>query len=680
MVKFVETGNIPSSDIKSKSYVQFKGVDYSTAQTKIDPSRSPDALNVIIKDGGIIKRLGWSVVENFNAPVNGIFKLADNHFLIHAGTSLYKFVDGVKTDLNFTVPDNKSMAVNFENNLYILTGNKYVKYDGENITKVTDDAFTPTTSINGIDPMQIVKVSFTSGAVVSTYDEILNGGKAYAGDSFQYVNLLSPKRKNTFITAYGKGKNRNYEEFTEKTQYLVLDGACANVISVRASNGTSQSNNITVTHYDEYANVVTDIAEAKYSILYRSSGFGVYASISEGEITNDTVTVEYEAYRAADFDNNIDKCTIMAIYANRIFFAGNPDKPNYDWASELNDPSYIPDLSYNAIGNDTSAIMGYLRMGDYLAIIKEDNSQDATVFLRSYDLAQVNDLLDADAVFPVKQGIAGNGAVSKYCFCNLLDDPLFLTRLGVFALASQNITSERVMQVRSTRVNSKLTAEENLQNAVATEWNGYFLLFVNGHAYVADSRQRSYTNNTTGTFEYEWVFWDNIPAVSVYEDKGKLFFGTVDGELCAFNDDTGQMSVYADDYKIGAAVKEKTPIIAYWSTPKEDDGTFMTFKTMPKRGCGVYLKTFTRSSVSVAILTDRDLLPQIVNVNTGIFDFNDIDFEHFTFNTLPQAVVPFNTKVKKYKTIQIIIKNDVLNEGFGVYGIERKIVYGNYVK
>ena len=131
------------------------------------------------------------------------------------------------------------------------------------------------------------------------------------------------------------------------------------------------------------------------------------------------------------------------------------------------------------------------------------------------------------------------------------------------------------------------------------------------------------------------------------------------------------MSAYNDD---GIAIR------AYWSTPKADDDSFMTYKTMLKRGCGLYLKAYTRSSVKISIVTDRDFGTLIRQVNAGIFDFNDIDFEHFTFNTLPQNIVPFNTKVKRYKTIQIVVANDALNEGFGVYAIERKFVYGNVVK
>ena len=64
-----------------------------------------------------------------------------------------------------------------------------------------------------------------------------------------------------------------------------------------------------------------------------------------------------------------------------------------------------------------------------------------------------------------------------------------------------------------------------------------------------------------------------------------------------------------------------------------------------------------------------------------IFNWEDIDFSRFTFNANdgPQEI-PFNRKVKNYKRLQIIVKNDGLNEGFGIYGIVKHYVVGNYAK
>ena len=101
---------------------------------------------------------------------------------------------------------------------------------------------------------------------------------------------------------------------------------------------------------------------------------------------------------------------------------------------------------------------------------------------------------------------------------------------------------------------------------------------------------------------------------------------------------------------------------------------------MVKRGCGVMIKPYARSSVQVAIRTEKDE-KLIRSSHMDIFSWEDIDFSRFTFvsNDSPQ-VVPFNRRIKKYITLQILVKNEVVNEGFGVFGIIKRFTKGNYVK
>jgi hypothetical protein len=273
--------------------------------------------------------------------------------------------------------------------------------------------------------------------------------------------------------------------------------------------------------------------------------------------------------------------------------------------------------------------------------------------------------------FPVKQGLSGLGAISKYCFANLRDDPLFLTRDGVYALVSTSVTQEKSLQDRSYYVNARLTKEDDLEDAVATVWNGYYVLCVNDTCYVADRRQQT-GKSQTEQYSYEWYYWTNIPAVVLMETNGELYFGTADGKVCKFNSDLNIGSQYNDD---GAA------IVARWSTKAEDFGHITRKKTLTKKGCGVMIKPYARSSVKVYVATDWFQKTLVQSGNMDLFDFGDIDFSRFTFNTLdtPQ-VVALNSKIKKFIVIQLILENDEINEGFGVYGIQVQYAIGNYVK
>lgn len=114
----------------------------------------------------------------------------------------------------------------------------------------------------------------------------------------------------------------------------------------------------------------------------------------------------------------------------------------------------------------------------------------------------------------------------------------------------------------------------------------------------------------------------------------------------------------------------------------DDDGDVTLLKTMIKKGNSVTIKPYTRSSAQIYFRTEQDPVEFFATGDTlDIFDWEDIDFTRFTFNSndAPREIL-FNTKVKKYKRLQIIVKNDAVNEGFGIFGITKHFVVGNFAK
>ena len=100
-------------------------------------------------------------------------------------------------------------------------------------------------------------------------------------------------------------------------------------------------------------------------------------------------------------------------------------------------------------------------------------------------------------------------------------------------------------------------------------------------------------------------------------------------------------------------------------------------------GNAVTIKPYTRSSAQILFRTDRDAVgwQAAAGGTMDIFDWEDIDFSRFTFNAndTPQEI-PIRRKVKNYKRLQILVKNDVLDECFGVFGITKHFVVGNLSK
>ena len=689
----------PKSTVYAKTYRTFLGVDFSTDASLVDEKRSPDAENIISDlDGFPEKRVGWRVLNSFDGKINGIYTFKDKEsstLIVHAGEKIYKVSDGILTEIYSGCADSKSNGICFKGKLCILTGSEFLVFDGESCVHAKDakDMYAPITHIQR-KPIMTEKNHTLISTVFQNWNE---KGEVPTGTEFGTVpvsaeiNLVSGKRKNTFEWGGESGSaifilDKKIDKDTRvimkcldtgKTLFDILfspersgQEGCYQIDDKHMTEDDKDGINLELIQY-------FDLANSKLYLTIGNSekndcGFvAIRPNITKNNIAQhipgtDNFSIEF-THEIEGYAERIEKCRFMDVFENRVFFSGNPDFPNADWYSAVNDPLFVPDLNYTEIGLDSSEIMGYLRTGSEQAVLKSDGD-GATIYMRSYGT-----LSDGSVIFPLAQGTSGLGAVARGAMTTFLDDPVYLTRNGVYAIALQNISNERALNLRSTRINSRLLLEENLSDAIMCEWEGYLLLCTNGNCYVADAAQRTYSQNKTATYEYEWYYWTNIPAVAFCVSGEVLYFGTEDGRLCRFNNDMknsrGEIlsKAYSDD---GAA------ICARWATPLSDDGDFMRLKTMAKVGSGVFLKSYSRSGASVCIRTDADFEREIAGKSAGVFNFEDINFEDFTFNTSPYTVVPFNQRIKKYKAIQIICKNEKLNHAFGIGGIIRKYFYG----
>ena len=112
----------------------------------------------------------------------------------------------------------------------------------------------------------------------------------------------------------------------------------------------------------------------------------------------------------------------------------------------------------------------------------------------------------------------------------------------------------------------------------------------------------------------------------------------------------------------------------------DDFGNLGMYKNLTKRGCVIQFKTAAHSSCDIFLRTEKDWGTFKRREVLDRFDFRQIDFERFTFNTLPQNARSLRTKVKKFQQLQVILKGKELDEPFGVLEIVLRATAGNPVK
>jgi len=609
--------------IRTTIYKSFRGADFSTDPSLVARSRSPLCTNIIADNGGMPeKRWGWRVLHRMGESIYGMFAgsfESGDKRLVHAGTKLYGWDETAAEPVLLMegLGERKSRGVYLKGKLWITDGQSFISYDGVKAQRVTEgDCYVPTILIARMP----------------------QGG----GELLEEVNLLTPRRKESFQT---DGESRSF----------------------RLSGSIDEGSTVRVWIWDQET---TDFTWEGDTVTLPEAPAKPEAGSPDGLVVEYSHTVEGYAER-------INRCTILASYGvsgdDRLVLSGNPDFPNCDWISGYNEPTYFPDRGYAVLGSEDTAILGYARVGSYQAIVKNDNGQEPTVYLRSAVMDE------GKAVFTTQAALSGVGAVAEGSFGSLLDDPLFLSGTGIYGISISDMSGKRVTQNRSHYLNPRLAREEGLSRAEAVVWRGMYLLALpNGHVYVLDARQeKSYRSAAMADFVYEAYYWEGVPAacwlkLERSEDEW-LYFGTADGRLCKLNSDI-TAGRYSDD---GNAID------AVWATKYDDDGSPSCYKTLLKRGCCVTLKPMSRSSGTVYFRTDRSGAAElpIARDTMDMFDWGDIDFARFTFNSDdgPQEIF-FHKKVKNYKRLQILVRNREIDEGFGVYQITKHYVLGNFAK
>lgn len=719
---------------RTTSYSSLKGADFSNDPSLVARNHSPDVLNMISDDGGSpIKRKGWEVtdIDTDGDEITNIW-----HFQMFGKKWHVALVQGTT--------DSKVAEFDEDGELVSLLGGTLTGWTG-NATGFFFQSADETKTGFYIIAGGIYKVRpATSVSTTLTFTSSLSATVPTIGTLVKYdgtggvtngINLLTRDMVIEFWDDRTNNSSRTYRVFNQgsattiktltKVECLKTDGTWENKTSSATVDGTKK------------------IVTLAYNIPVTSN-------------IENVVRISFTANDNPAAPTKINNCSCSVIYSQmtegQVFVSGNPDYPQYVWYSEIADPLYFPDTNYLFVGGAGTDVTGMIPYGSQIAVLKEPSVTETTIFLIEYTQATDQKVqsdgttyTEARDVYKVKHGFTGIGSLTTKSVFSLGDEPLFLSQNGIMGMVSNAINSSNSVKNRSGYLDPRLLLETDLSSAIATIHKGYYILVINGHAYILDSRQKStdYKGNTS--YLYESYYWNNIPATAIASDGTVLWFGTGDGRLCRFKE-TGHMADYSDNSRYGdepirAYIKDgetehsstwlvdsngdtitpdatktyivmgliddegisreidelytvyswtgsayddeytQAPISAIWSTPLDNDGATNWFKTLQKKGTGCTLYPFTRSSVHAYFEKDGQGEVYVGTTTIDIDNWEDIDFDRFTFiaNKAPRDLF-VRKKMKKYKRLKIILKNEELDEGFGVQEIFKTYLMARYAK
>lgn len=497
----------------TRLYGNFRGADFRGEADHL--GRSPDCLNVwkdYKETDSIRTRPGMKLHETFPGPIYGIHLTETGEILFHAGSNMY-----VKTEAEpaLAIPEVNaapSLSFLYESYWYFLDGREYHMYGPEYAGPVV--GYVPTTSI-GRKP---------------------GGG----GTLYQDVNMLTPKRINTFL-ADGESTEYHLDAMNLDTDFVPV----------------CKVNDV-------------QLEKSAYTVDYEA-GKITFKNAPPVPLTagQDNVSIEYsktvEGYREA-----IEHCTLLQVFDNRVFVSGNPDWPNVVWHCSLNDPTYFSDLDYYREGMDNAQVKGMVAGNNALWVFREPSGANTNVFYHTPTLDE-----EYGKIYPSSHSSVTTGCIGKAI--NFNDDITFFSERGMEGI-SGDITTEQVVAHRSSLIDRKLLAEPDYKDMTLKEWEGYLLVFVGSHVYLADSRAKFTMNDH---LEYEWFYWELEAKVTCAEViGGVLYIGTDSGKVYTMTDNNANVE-------------------SYWVTPKDRFGYPHMRKTTNKKGCvaeatgdvAVYAKT-----------------------------------------------------------------------------------------
>lgn len=622
-----------------------KGVDLTSAPINVDKSRAYNGLNMI-RDvpGKVRKRMGYKVFKTFPERINGIFQYG-NDILIHSGTKLFL------NDSSHILCDDMN---DYKSNAYLMYYDSNAMSKGEEVDMlVIMDGYKLRVYCVG---SSTIADGIHKAEDVATVPDVTVGRapNGEGGDSLQMVNMLTDKYRDNFLG-------------TEDDTVYQLSYFPLNDESVLAEKIDDEG-------------IWHDITETISSIDYTTGTVTFSEAPGLPPVTGEdnvriTASSEHEGYK-----DRINKCQFGIIYGldgawDRLFASGNPDNPDSDWYCNSADPLFWGDWNYGEIGKTSSPITGYTIVNGYLATHKAADDTERNCYLRkginTYQAAEEGEEEDIDlqtTKFPIVEIIQGTGAVAPGSFA-YMTEPMYLTYDGIYATTPYEYNNVLYAQKRSRLLDGALLEEKGLEDAVAINYNDFYMLAIGDKVYILDTLQRDTSNITRGSnYQYEGYHWNNVPVRCWFKMDGRLYFGAADGNVYIFYDNKYLAESYQDNGK---------PIYAKWEIMHSGRNIHLD-KNM--RYIAMNISTTNGAGITLHYRgnEDKGFYSTEFHPDTLYYTYSKTQYSKLTYGGSDRPkTIGRKVKIRKYDSCVLSFENNENKQGIFIYAIVIEYTEGN---
>lgn len=205
----------------------------------------------------------------------------------------------------------------------------------------------------------------------------------------------------------------------------------------------------------------------------------------------------------------------------RVFMAGSDRQPGMVCWSAVGDPLYFPVSNYALVGDAGERITALAKQSNMLVIFKEHSLYGLTYAVQTLDANEVSDgaVTDVDtasALFPITPLHAWIGCDCPGTIALCANRLVWATSdRRVYTLTAANPYSERNVLELSGMIRPKFdtVTETKMKQAVACDYDGHYLLMVDGQAAVlrygdsAFGNIASYSDAKQANAALVWYYW-----------------------------------------------------------------------------------------------------------------------------------------------------------------------------